>query len=166
MIFDVPESRSDDDSEDDLLLHDTIADEDPENAIDDIGAIEGPYLPKFLFKIKEENKLTQKCLQKIAIATKQLFQGSIQRIKRKAEDCLAEAGIHSGDIPGFQDSFQDEMDEYKDIMTSKVETFHKRDDCNIPFVVSITMICCGINYVTNFHNAKIMSRRPCYLFCA
>lgn len=155
MIDDIPESSINDDSEDDFLLaDDTIEDEDPENAVEEIGAIEGPYLPKFLFKIKEENKLTQKSLQKIAIATKQLFQGSIQRIKRKAEDCLAEAGIDSGDIPGFQDSFQDEMDEYNDIMTSNMETFHKRGDCDIPFVVSISVIFCGTNYVKNFLRFK------------
>ena len=103
---------------------------------------EDPPLPKFLFKIKEENKLTQKSLQQIAIATKQLVQGSIQRIKRKADSCLLSAGINSRDVPGFDDAFLDDILDCNNIeaMASNVETYHKKENCNIPFVVRLTFI--------------------------
>ena len=138
MSDDDQDSHDDDDREDDFsLLLDSIDDEDSESEIEETVAMEEPLLPKFLFKIKEENKLTQKCLQKIASTTKQLFQGSVRRLKRKAEDCLAKAGLDSREIPGFEKSFQDEIDDYNDIMASDMKNFHKRDDCSIPFVVSI-----------------------------
>ena len=66
-------------------------------------------LPRFLFKIKEENKLSQKCLQQIASATRQLLEGSIEGIKRKAVTSLSDAGINSTDVPGFDDAFLDDI---------------------------------------------------------
>ena len=66
-------------------------------------------LPRFLFKIKEENKLSQKCLQQIAKVTRQLLEGSIEGIKRKAVTSLSDAGINSTDVPGFDDAFVDDI---------------------------------------------------------
>ena len=73
------------DSDDDLSLSfDGIA-HDNQSAVNNTAPVdtEDPPLAKFLFKIKEEKKLTQKSLQQIAIVTRQLLhvQGSIQRIK-------------------------------------------------------------------------------------
>lgn len=97
------DSQVDDDREDDFsLLLDSIDDDDSGSEIE---VMEEPLLPKFLFKIKEENKLTQKCLKKIASATKQLFQGSIRKLKRKA-------WLDSHEIPSFEKSFEDEIDDY------------------------------------------------------
>ncbi len=97
----------------------------------------GTQLPKFLFKIKEENKLTQKCLQQIASATKQLLEGSLKRIKRKAETSLSNAGIDSSDVAGFDNAFLDDILDCNNIqaMASNVENLHKTENCNIPFVV-------------------------------
>ena len=138
------------DSADEIsLAYDGIVDDD-QSTVNNTEAVEEPQLPKFLFKIKEENKLTQKCLQQIASATKQLLEGSIQRIKRKAEDCLSNAGINSSNVPGFDDAFLDEILDCNSIqiMASNVENYHKREDCNIPFVVRITILevlchCCS-----------------------
>lgn len=130
------------DSDDDLpLSFDGVAHDD-HSAVDDTEQVEGQPLPKFLFKIKEENKLTQKSLQHIAIATRQLLQGSIQRIKRKAESCLLNAGINSSDVPGFDDAFLDDIVDCNNIevIASNVETYHKKENCNIPIVVRITAL--------------------------
>lgn len=132
------------DSDDDLSLSFVGVAHDDERAVNNTDPVdtEDPPLPKFLFKIKEENKLTQKSLQQIAIATRQLVQGSIERIKRKAENCLLTAGINSRDVPGFDDVFLDDILDCNNIqvMASNVETYHKKENCNIPFVVSITFI--------------------------
>lgn len=113
--------------------------------------VEGPPLPRFLFKIKEENKLTQKCLQQIATATRQLLEGSLSRIKRKAETSLSNAGINSSDVAGFDDAFLDDILECSNIqaMASNVENFHKMEHCNIPFVVRIVILLFFIYKLSN-----------------
>lgn len=119
-----------------------------DGVVDDISLVNsteglepGPRLPRFLFKIKEENKLTQKCLQQIASATRQLLEGSIERIKRKAVTSLSDAGINSTDVPGFDDAFLDDVLDCSNIqaMASNVENYHKMEHCNIPFVVRISI---------------------------
>ena len=69
-----------------------------------------------------------------------LFQGAVRRMKRKAEDSLSNAGVDSDCIPGFEDAFADDVLRYNDVMSSNVETFHKREDLNVPFVVRISII--------------------------
>ena len=102
----------------------------------------GPRLPRFLFKIKEENKLSQKCLQQIASATRQLLEGSIKGIKRKAVTSLSDAGINSTDVPGFDEAFLDGILDCNNIqaMASNVENYHKMAHCNIPFLVRILLL--------------------------
>ena len=99
-------------------------------------------LPRFLFKIKEENKLSQKCMQQIAKATRQLLEGSIEGIKRKAVTSLSDAGINTTDVPGFDDAFLDDILYCNNIqaMASNVENYHKMEHCNIPFVVRILLL--------------------------
>ena len=132
------------DSDDDLSLSFDGVAHDDQSAVNNTETVdtEDPPLPKFLFKIKEENKLTQKSLQQIAIATRQLLQGSIQRIKRKADSCLLNAGINSRDVPGFDDAFLDDILDCNNIqvMASNVENYHKMEHCNIPFVVRILLL--------------------------
>ena len=101
-----------------------------------------PRLPRFLFKIKEENKLSQKCLQQIASATRQLLEGSIKGIKRKAVTSLSDAGINSTDVPGFDEAFLDGILDCNNIqaMASNVENYHKMEHCNIPFLVRILLL--------------------------
>ena len=99
-------------------------------------------LHRFLFKIKEENKLSQKCLQQIAQATRQLLEGSIEGIKRKAVTSLSDAGINSTDVPDFDDAFLDGILDCNNIqaMASNVENYHKMKHYNIPFVVRILLL--------------------------
>ena len=99
-------------------------------------------LHRFLFKIKEENKLSQKCLQQIVQATRQLLEGSIEGIKRKAVTSLSDAGINSTDVPGFDDGFLEDILDCNNIqaMASNVESYHKMKHYNIPFVVRILLL--------------------------
>ena len=99
-------------------------------------------LPRFLFKIKEENKLSQKWLQQIAKVTRLLLEGSIEGIKRKAVTSLSDAGINSTDVPGFDDAFVDGILDCNNIqaMASNVENYHKMEHFNIPFVVRILLL--------------------------
>lgn len=113
----------------DLAIEDTLT----ESTADEL---EGDNLSKFLFKIKEENKLTQTCVQQIATMIKKLFQGAVGRIKRNAEQCLSNGGVDSANIPGFDAVFSDEVLDYNDVMVSNLETFHNREGINIPFIVS------------------------------
>lgn len=98
--------------------------------------IEGDNLSKYLFKVKEENKLTRTCVQQIATVTEKLLQGAVNRIKRNVEQCLSNDGVDSTKISGFDAVFSDEVLDYSDVMVSNLETFHKREDINIPYVVS------------------------------
>lgn len=117
------------DDNDDLAIEDGLT----ENTAEEI---EGDILSKFLFKIKEENKLTQTCVQQIATVTKKLFQGAVSRIKRNAELCLSNGGVDSANIPDFDAVFSDEALNYNDVMVSNLESFHNREGINIPFIVS------------------------------
>lgn len=117
------------DDNDDLAIEDTLT----ESTADEL---DGDNLSKFLFKIKEENKLTQTCVQQIATVIKKLFQGAVGRIKRNAEQCLSNGGVDSANIPGFDAVFSDEVLVYNDVMVSNLETFHNRQGINIPFIVS------------------------------
>lgn len=117
------------DYNDDLAIEDTLT----ESTADEL---DGDNLSKFLFKIKEENKLTQTCVQQIATVIKKLFQGAVGRIKRNAEQCLSNGGVDSANIPGFDAVFSDEVLVYNDVMVSNLETFHNRQGINIPFIVS------------------------------
>lgn len=117
------------DDNDDLAIEDTLT----ESTADEL---DGDNLSKFLFKIKEENKLTQTCVQQIATVIKKLFQGAVGRIKRNAEQCLSNCGVDSANIPSFDAVFSDEVLVYNDVMVSNLETFHNRQGINIPFIVS------------------------------
>ena len=48
---------------------------------------------KYLFKIKEENRLTQSTIQKIAMCTADLFSVACRRLKRKVDQSLEDANI-------------------------------------------------------------------------
>ena len=113
----------------DLAIEDRLTENSAEEII-------GDNLSKFLFEIKEENKLTQMCVQQIATVTKKLFQGAVSRIKRNAEQCLSNSGVDSANIPGFDAAFSYEVLDYNDIMVSNLETFHNRESINIPLTVS------------------------------
>lgn len=117
------------DDNDDLAIEDTLT----ESTADEL---DGDNLSKFLSKIKEENKLTQTCVQQIATVIKKLFQGAVGRIKRNAEQCLSNGGVDSANIPSFDAVFSDEVLVYNDVMVSNLETFHNRQGINIPFIVS------------------------------
>ena len=108
------------DDNDDLAVEDRLT----ENSAEEI---EGDNLSKFLFKIKEENKLTQTCVQQIATVTKKLLQGAVGRIKRNAEQCLSNGGVDSSSVPGFDAMFSDELLDYNDVTVSNLETFHNRE---------------------------------------
>ena len=125
------------DDNDDLAIEDGLT----ENTAEEI---EGDNLSKFLFKIKEENKLTQTCVRQIATVTKKLFQGAVSRIKRNAEQCLSNGGVVSANIPGFDAVFSDEVLNYNDVMMSNLETFRNREGINIPFIVQYIMYTIGV----------------------
>lgn len=117
------------DDNDDLAIEDTLT----ESTADEL---DRDNLSKFLSKIKEENKLTQTCVQQIATVIKKLFRGAVGRIKRNAEQCLSNCGVDSANIPSFDAVFSDEVLVYNDVMVSNLETFHNRQGINIPFIVS------------------------------
>lgn len=123
-LEDIPTENDDDDYVEESLTENTA------------GGFEEDNLSKFLFKIKEENKLTKTCVQQIATLSKKLFQGAVSRIKRNVENCLQSDGVECSNIPGFDAVFSDEALEYSDVMLSNLETLHKREDRNMPYVVS------------------------------
>lgn len=62
---------------------------------------------KYLIKIQEDNKLTDKATQKIVTATWQLFNSTIQTLKRKVHTCLAMENINWEHADGLNKAFDD-----------------------------------------------------------
>lgn len=70
---------------------------------------------KYLFKIKEENRLTQSTVQKIAMCTADLFSVACRRLKRKVDQSLEDANIE--DLPGLDAVFEEFIYPFEDLQT-------------------------------------------------
>lgn len=73
---------------------------------------------KYLFKIREENRLTTACTDKIVETTSHLLGTVISFLKKKTCQSLENAGVNIGDIPQFQEAFL-ETDNFLQDLTSK-----------------------------------------------
>ena len=78
---------------------------------------------KYLFKIKEENRLTQTSVQRVAQETSDLLRVACRRLKRRIEETLEDAGIK--ELPALEATFEDFLFLFKDLKTTWMLTrFH------------------------------------------
>ncbi|KAK2555253.1 hypothetical protein P5673_023237, partial [Acropora cervicornis] len=81
---------------------------------------------KYLFKIKEENRLTQSTVQKIAMCTADLFSVSCRRLKRNIDQSLEDANIE--DVPGLDAVFEEFIYPFEDLQTICMTTQFQRHE--------------------------------------
>ena len=55
---------------------------------------------KYLIKIREEKKLSQRCTRQIAHVTELYIRESLHSLKRKIDECLTDAGLDVNGIEG------------------------------------------------------------------
>lgn len=60
---------------------------------------------RYLFKIKEGNRLTNKATQSIVAATSQLFNKAFEQLERDIAHSLTDVGMDLEDVPGISDAF-------------------------------------------------------------
>jgi len=102
-----------------------------------------------LIKVREENKLSQKCTLQIASATENYIRQSINNLKRKVDECLANAGIEAEEISGYEDSFVNATPSFQTLSSDLVE-HHRQGDINLPFVVRRRNFChCRLTIAVN-----------------
>lgn len=92
---------------------------------------------KYLIKIREQNKVSQRCTLQIAGATELYIRQSISSLKRKIDECLADAGIDVENVNGYEDSFANAAPSLQTLSSDLVE-HHRQGDMELPFVVNIT----------------------------
>ncbi|KAK2562634.1 hypothetical protein P5673_014324 [Acropora cervicornis] len=71
---------------------------------------------KYLFKIKEQNRLTQTFTQRFGEAKSDLFGVACRRLKRRVEETLDDAGIEQ--VPGLEAAFADFLFPFEDLKTT------------------------------------------------
>ena len=60
---------------------------------------------KYLIKIREENKLSQRCTRQIAHVTELYIRELLHSLKCKIDQCLTEAGLDVNGIEGYEACF-------------------------------------------------------------
>lgn len=76
----------------------------------------GDIMGKFLFKIKEQNRLTQTSTQRVAQATSDLFSVACRRLKGRVKETLEDAGVKQ--VPGLEAAFADFLFPFEDLKTT------------------------------------------------
>ena len=87
---------------------------------------------KYLLKIKEENRLTQTTIKKVALATSELFSVTCRRLKRKVEQILEDANIE--EVPGLDAVFDEFISPFEDFQTAWMMSQFQRNEMS--YVVS------------------------------
>ena len=82
-------------------------------------------------KIKEENRLTQATIQRVALATSDLFSVACRRLKRKVEETLRHANID--ELPGLEAAFEDFTSPSEQLQTKWMLAEFRRE--KLPYVV-------------------------------
>lgn len=86
---------------------------------------------KYILKIKEENRLTQSTMQKVAQATSDLFSVACRRLKRKVEEALDDANLEK--LPGIDDAFEEVITPFEQLNAKWMLAEFTRD--KLPYVV-------------------------------
>lgn len=89
---------------------------------------------KYIIKIREENKLTQKCTRQIAHVTELYIRQSLHNLKRKIDECLAGEGIDIQEISGYEDAFSGSLPSFE-TLSSDLVTHHREGKVQLPYVV-------------------------------
>jgi len=93
---------------------------------------------KYLIKIREENKLSQRCTRQIAHVTELYIRESLICLKRKMDDCLTGAGLDVKSIDGYEDCFANVTPSF-DTISSDLAESPKEGNNNLSYVVNITV---------------------------
>lgn len=91
----------------------------------------GDIAGKYLLKIKEENRLTQTTIQKVAQATSELFSVACRRLKRKVDEALNDANIE--ELPGIEDAFEEVIAPFQQLDAKWMLPEFTRD--KLPYIV-------------------------------
>ena len=112
----------------DMCLHNQTNDEGP---LVDIMA-------KYLLKVKEENRLTQTTVEKIAKATSELFSVACRRLQRKVDETLKDANMEK--LPGIDAAFEEVTAPFEQLDSKWMLPEFTRK--KLPYVVCIYMVYC------------------------
>lgn len=59
----------------------------------------------YILRVKEENLLTQKCVDDIVLSSTELIRNTVETIGNGVRECLSNAGIQFDTVPGLQELF-------------------------------------------------------------
>lgn len=62
---------------------------------------------RYLIKIKEGNKLSNKAAQNIVATTSQLFDIAFEKLEKRIQESLTQAGLQIEDVPGIEEVFDE-----------------------------------------------------------
>ena len=73
---------------------------------------------RYLIKVKEGNRLSNKATQNIAAATSQLFDIGFEQLEKRIEQSLSDVGLNIEDVPGISDCFDEILDPFDGLMST------------------------------------------------
>lgn len=97
----------------------------------------------FLLQLKEKRCLSQVAIDDIVLASKDLFQHSVGRVRAAVHECISRADIDPSDIPGLNEVYSKLKDPFKDLHSTYLQEkcFTESFGCIVSlFVVVIVMI--------------------------
>ena len=102
---------------------------------------------KYLIKIREENKLSQRCTRQIAHVTELYIRESLHSLKRKTDECLTEAGLDVNGIEGYEDCFDNATPTF-DTISSDITESPKEGNNNLSYVVNMQVFIFISRFIT------------------
>ena len=115
---------------------------------------------KYLIKIREENKLSQRCTRQIAYVTELYIRESLHSLKRKIDECLTEAGLDVNGIEGYEDCFDNATPTF-DTISSDITENPKEGNNNLSYVVNMQVfifISCSLQCTVSKYADSILRR--------
>lgn len=106
---------------------------------------------KYLIKIREENKLSQRCTRQIAHVTELYIRESLHSLKRKTDECLTEAGLDVNGIEGYEDCFDNAIPTF-DTISSDITESPKEGNNNLSYVVNMQVFIFISRFITMHTN--------------
>lgn len=91
---------------------------------------------KYLFKIKEENRLMQTTIQRVAQGTSDLFSVACRRLKRRVDETIEDADID--EVLRLDATFADFVHPFEDLKTMWMLT--EFPNYSLPYVVYVNFV--------------------------
>ena len=92
----------------------------------------------FLLQLKEKRCLSQVAIDDIVLASKDLFQHSVGRVRAAVHECISRADIDPSDIPGLNEVYSKLKDPFKDLHSTYLQ--EKCFTESFGFIVSLFVV--------------------------